>query len=100
MNMMNQSTPESANNSFYQAFEELSIENMDKIWSHSEASSCVHPGWELVVGWIAIIICLEDIHASVNGKGVKFSVVATNIFEEAEDKWFLTHHHGSALSYY
>ena len=131
MNMMNQSTPESANNSFYQAFEELSIENMDKIWSHSEASSCIHPGRELVVGWIAIrgswikifedtdniklrvntlrsrkhsrmaiIICLEDIHASVNGKGIKFSVVATNIFEEAEDKWFLTHHHGSALSYY
>jgi hypothetical protein len=51
---MNQATPEGANDSFYHAFEELSIQNMDKIWSHNEGSSCVHPGWELVVGWIAI----------------------------------------------
>jgi len=131
MNLMNQSSPEDANDSFYQAFEELSIQKMDKIWSHSESSSCVHPGWELVVGWIAIrrswiqifddtesikirvntlrsrkhckvaiIICLEDIQALVNGKGLKFGVVATNIFEETEAKWFLTHHHGSPLSNY
>ena len=49
---------------------------------------------------MAIMICLEDMQALVNGKGLKFSVVATNIFEEAEEKWFLTHHHGSALSHY
>ena len=131
MNTMNQSTPEDANDSFYQAFEELSIQNMDKIWSHSESSSCVHPGWELVVGWIAIrgswiqifentesikirvntlrsrkhcrvanIICLENMQALVNDKCLRFGVVATNIFEDAEEKWFLTHHHGSALSNY
>ena len=51
-------------------------------------------------GKVAIIICLEDIQALVNGKGLKFGVVATNIFEEAEAKWFLTHHHGSLLSNY
>jgi hypothetical protein len=130
-NMMNQATPEGANDYFYHAFEELSIQNMDKIWSHNEGSSCVHPGWELVVGWIAIrrswiqifddtesikirvntlrsrkhgkvaiIICLEDIQALVNGKRLKLGVVSTNIFEEAEAKWFLTHHHGSPLSNY
>ena len=106
-----------------------------KIWTKSGVTMrvvlCVHPGWELVVGWIAIrrswiqifddtesikirvntlrsrkhgkvaiIICLEDIQALVNGKGLKFGVVATNIFEEAEAKWFLTHHHGSPLSNY
>jgi hypothetical protein len=27
-------------------------------------------------------------------------VVATNIFEETEAKWFLTHYHGSPLSNY
>ena len=36
----------------------------------------------------------------VNDKGLKFGVVATNIFKEPEEKWFLTHHHGSALSNY
>ena len=131
MNTMNQSTPEDANDSFYQAFEELSIQYMDKIWSHNEGSSCVHPGWELVLGWIAIrgswiqifedtesikirvntlwyrkhgrvaiIICLENIQALVNDKVLKFGVVTTNIFEEAEGKWFLTHYDGSALSNY
>ncbi len=131
MNVMNQSTPEDANDSFYQAFEELSIQNMDKIWSHSEVTTCVHPGWELVVGWIAIrgswiqifedtesikisvntlrsrkhgrvaiIICLEHIQALVKGKGHKFGVVTTNLFEKAEETWFLAHHHGSALSNY
>ena len=33
MNLMNQSTPEGAKDSYHQAFEELLIQNMDKIWS-------------------------------------------------------------------
>jgi hypothetical protein len=56
--------------------------------------------WTSGHGRVAIIICLENMQALVNDKGLKFGVVATNIFEEAEEKWFLTHHHGSALSNY
>ena len=27
---------------------------MDNLWKHDENVICVHPGWELLVGWLAI----------------------------------------------
>jgi hypothetical protein len=43
-----------ANIRFYRAFENLSIESMDKIWKHGENVVCIHPGWDLFTGWLAI----------------------------------------------
>ncbi len=40
-----------ANQLFYDAFNELSIERMDDIWEDSERVLCVHPGWPPLVGW-------------------------------------------------
>jgi ketosteroid isomerase-like protein len=51
---MEQLTAQNANTSFYQAFQQLSINQMDRIWSHRDDSICIHPGWELVIGWMAI----------------------------------------------
>ena len=45
---------EEINNRFYQAFQSLSIEKMDKIWDHGDDIVCIHPGWELFTGWLAI----------------------------------------------
>src|SRR5438270_12029324 len=42
------------NNEFYHAFESLSIEMMDKLWKHDENVVCIHPGWDLFTGWLAI----------------------------------------------
>jgi hypothetical protein len=42
------------NGKFYHAFEDLSIDMMDNLWKHDESIICVHPGWELLVGWLAI----------------------------------------------
>jgi ketosteroid isomerase-like protein len=39
---------------FYDAFENLSIETMDKLWKHTEDVVCIHPGWDLFRGWLAI----------------------------------------------
>ena len=50
---MNQETAQDANASFYEPFQKLSLEGMEKAWKH-EDTICVHPGWELVIGWIAI----------------------------------------------
>ena len=33
-----------ANAEFYNAFENLSIEIMDKMWNHDENIVCIHPG--------------------------------------------------------
>src|SRR6187200_1862065 len=43
-----------ANAEFYNAFENLSIEIMDKMWKHDENIVCIHPGWDLFNGWLAI----------------------------------------------
>jgi ketosteroid isomerase-like protein len=43
-----------ANAEFYNAFENLSIEIMDKMWKHDENIVCIHPGWDLFTGWLAI----------------------------------------------
>ena len=40
-----------ANQHFYDAFNELSIERMDDIWEDSERALCVHPGWQPLIGW-------------------------------------------------
>ena len=45
---------QSINSEFYQAFESLSIERMERIWKHEDKVICVHPGWDLFIGWFAI----------------------------------------------
>jgi ketosteroid isomerase-like protein len=49
-------TPEvrKANTEFYRAFESLSIEMMDSLWKHDDDVICIHPGWDLFIGWLAI----------------------------------------------
>lgn len=42
------------NTRFYDAFESLSLERMEEIWKHSEDIICVHPGWDLFAGWMAV----------------------------------------------
>jgi SnoaL-like protein len=42
------------NGEFYQALEGLSIDTMDHLWKHDESIICVHPGWDLLVGWLAV----------------------------------------------
>jgi ketosteroid isomerase-like protein len=51
---MDQLTAQNANTFFYQAFQQLSINQMDIILSHGDDSISIHPGWELVIGWMAI----------------------------------------------
>lgn len=44
----------SANQRFYDAFNELSIERMEEVWETSDRAMCVHPGWTPIVGWDTI----------------------------------------------
>ena len=57
MNPMNKDTEQAIrkiNNSFYNAFVDLSLEKMEAIWKHSDDIVCVHPGWDLFTGWMAV----------------------------------------------
>jgi ketosteroid isomerase-like protein len=40
-----------ANRAFYEALEELSLAEMDAVWLHEDWVRCLHPGWDLLVGW-------------------------------------------------
>jgi len=40
-----------ANNIFYQAMQSLDLARMENTWWHEDWVLCLHPGWELIVGW-------------------------------------------------
>jgi SnoaL-like domain len=68
---------ENANTKFYEAFENLSITMMESIWSHNDNCTCIHPGWEMVVGWIAIRESWETIFT--NTEIIKFTITNLKI---------------------
>jgi ketosteroid isomerase-like protein len=40
-----------ANERFYRALEQSDLEIMSAVWLHDAWVKCVHPGWDLIVGW-------------------------------------------------
>lgn len=46
-----------ANLEFYRALQKLDMAHMETLWVREEISTCLHPGWELLIGW-------EDVQAS------------------------------------
>jgi len=42
------------NDLFYEAVEQRDLEKMSRVWHHSSAARCVHPGWEVLTGWESI----------------------------------------------
>lgn len=41
----------SANMAFYEALESLDLAKMGAVWWHEDWVRCLHPGWDLIVGW-------------------------------------------------
>jgi hypothetical protein len=66
-----------ANAEFYNAFENLSIEIMDKMWKHDENIVCIHPGWDLFTGWLAIRESWITIFS--NTEMIRFSITNTKV---------------------
>ncbi|HEY7820082.1 MAG TPA: nuclear transport factor 2 family protein [Vicinamibacteria bacterium] len=56
-----------ANDRFYRALNDLDLGGMDRIWSHASFVRCVHPGWELIVGWEAVRASWEGIFQGSSG---------------------------------
>ena len=65
------------NTEFYHAFENLSIETMDKVWKHDENVVCIHPGWDLFTGWLAIRESWITIFS--NTKMIRFTITNTKV---------------------
>ena len=43
-----------ANQNFYTALQDLSLEEMESVWLQEDWVKCVHPGWNLLEGWEAV----------------------------------------------
>jgi ketosteroid isomerase-like protein len=52
------------NERFYKALEELDLEQMQRLWLHEPWVRCIHPGWDVLVGWDQVRQSLEQIFAS------------------------------------
>jgi ketosteroid isomerase-like protein len=65
------------NGEFYHAFESLSIDKMDKLWNHDENIICIHPGWDLFTGWLAIRESWITIFS--NTEMIRFTITNTKI---------------------
>lgn len=73
---------EAVNQAFFDAYRERDIEGMEAVWLGSPHARCVHPSWELVVGWTDIReswaelfrslqhadLQVEDLHIEVAGR--------------------------------
>ena len=72
------------NAEFYHAFESLSIEMMDKLWKHDEDVVCIHLGWDLFTGWLAIRESWITIFSST--EMIRFIITNTKVRIFGNDK--------------
>ena len=117
--MSDQATVLFANDAFYVAFMNRDIEAMDDLWAQIPTISCIHPGWNHLLGRDLVIESWDSILANHDGpsftiEGAMASIyndmavvicyeefkmatlVATNIFVREEGFWRIMHHQASA----
>lgn len=110
-----------ANETFYAAFASRDFDAMDTLWAESVPVSCIHPGWNPIMGrdqvmesWRAIltnpaaptIMCRQPtVHRMGNAALVLcFEVIldstlaATNAFILEKGEWRMVHHQASPLN--
>lgn len=113
------------NRRFYDAFEALDVDAMDRLWEPSSRTACVHPGGAWLVGWdlvrrswemivdatpyieievADIAVWVEDPMAWVTctervtgADGDIAEVAATNAFVLGPDGWRMVLHHASPV---
>jgi hypothetical protein len=67
-----------ANERFYRALNGLDLAGMERLWAHGSFVRCVHPGWELIVGWDAVRASWEGIFRG-SGSGPAHSVEVADV---------------------
>jgi|SRR5271165_5536378 len=74
-----------ANRRFYAAFESLDVARMEGVWSHDDAVECVHPGWDLLLGWEEVRERWERIFA--NTQRVRIALSSEWVRVEGDVAW-------------
>lgn len=102
-----------ANEAFYVAFSNADIDAMDGLWAKEFQVTCLHPGWEPLMGRNNVMASFRAVlpnspkvtHHAPNAFGVgdmgyvicyeKIGdnyLLATNVFVMEEGEWRMTHH--------
>ena len=63
----------SANRTFYAALHSLDLSQMAQVWSHADWIRCIHPGWDLLVGWDEVQGSWQEIFNSTDQMMVSIS---------------------------
>jgi ketosteroid isomerase-like protein len=74
-----------ANRRYYTAFESLDLNQMDEIWAHEDWVQCVHPGWDLLMGWEEVRESWVRIFS--NTRRVKIALGAMMVHVEGDTGW-------------
>lgn len=69
----------SANRAFYAALHDLDIKKMNLVWMHESWVRCLHPGWELLVGWDEVQGSWQEIFKSTDQMMVAVSRVIIHV---------------------
>ena len=64
-----------ANQNFYNAFNTSDIELMIGIWLNHSTSQCIHPGWDVLIGFENIMTSWQKIFAAAQDLEIKLSHV-------------------------
>jgi len=68
-----------ANRELYRAFESLDAERMRRVWLEESYVTCIHPGWDRILGIAAVMESWERIFASSFGMRIRTSDEVTRI---------------------
>lgn len=74
-----------ANEQFYRALENGDLAAMDALWLHTDWVKCVHPGWELLLGWENVRETWARIFS--NKSGLRVTATEVNIVLEGDFAW-------------
>lgn len=86
-----------ANQRFYAAFQSLELPRMEAIWLKEEWIQCVHPGWDLLVGWEEIRESWKRIFS--NTRRIQIAIKSVRAHVEGEAAWVAcTEHITSAFA--
>jgi ketosteroid isomerase-like protein len=117
-----------ANDHFYRVFEARDLVAMSAVWAQTVNDCCIHPGWEIVRGFPAVMQSWRSIFSS--GAPMRFRITSvavsiegdvarvhnvenifvgddseplgrvavTHLFVKREERWLMTLHHGSPIA--
>ena len=109
-----------ANEAFYVAFAGRDMEAMERIWTRDIPPTCVHPGWQPLIGRRQVIDSWRDIlqggdspdiscsgarvfhlgdaaYVTCNEHLARSTLIATNIFMRENGDWKIVHHQAGAV---